>query len=123
MPKMNVNSLITKDYRKNDCLAPQKTNPKQTQSKPALSVVEWANPELAEALSAFILSFVEVAEGAVEKFLSLCPESATIIRKVRSPKMATFRNSDKDNSGTQSGWVRSKFGDSLPCQHNILQKR
>ncbi len=32
-----------------------------------------ACPELAEALSA--------AEGAVEKFLSLCPESATIIRK------------------------------------------
>ena len=44
---------------------PKKTNPKQTQFKP--------NPELAEALSA--------AEGAVEKFLSLCPESATIIRK------------------------------------------
>jgi hypothetical protein len=31
MAKMNVNSLITKDYRKNDCLAAQKTNPIQTQ--------------------------------------------------------------------------------------------
>ena len=27
MAKMNVNSLITKDYRKNDCFAAQKTNP------------------------------------------------------------------------------------------------
>jgi len=27
MAKMNVNSLLTKDYRKNDCLAAQKTNP------------------------------------------------------------------------------------------------
>jgi hypothetical protein len=27
MPKMNVNLTITKDYRKNDCLAAQKTNP------------------------------------------------------------------------------------------------
>ncbi len=27
MPKMNVNSLITKDYRKNDVFAAQKTNP------------------------------------------------------------------------------------------------
>jgi hypothetical protein len=27
MAKMNVKSLITKDYRKNDCLAAQKTNP------------------------------------------------------------------------------------------------
>jgi len=43
---MNVNLTLTKDYRKNDCLAPQKTNP----IKPC--------PELAEALSA--------AEGAVE---------------------------------------------------------
>ncbi len=25
--KMNVNLTLTKDYRKNDCLAPQKTNP------------------------------------------------------------------------------------------------
>jgi len=31
MPKMNVNLTLTKDYRKNDCLAAQKTNPKQTQ--------------------------------------------------------------------------------------------
>ncbi len=27
MAKMNVNSLITKDYRKNDALASKKTNP------------------------------------------------------------------------------------------------
>jgi len=27
MPKMNANSLITKDYRKNDALASKKTNP------------------------------------------------------------------------------------------------
>jgi hypothetical protein len=31
MAKMNVNLTLTKDYRKNDCLAAQKTNPKQTQ--------------------------------------------------------------------------------------------
>ena len=43
MPKMNVNLTLTKDYRKNDCLANQKTNPIQTQSKPVLSAVEWAN--------------------------------------------------------------------------------
>jgi len=45
--KMNVNSLITKDYRKNDDFAVQKnkpnSNPIQTQSKPVLSAVEWAN--------------------------------------------------------------------------------
>jgi hypothetical protein len=27
MPKMNVNLTLTKDYRKNDCLAAPKTNP------------------------------------------------------------------------------------------------
>jgi hypothetical protein len=43
MAKMNVNLTLTKDYRKNDCLAAQKTNPKQTQLKPVLSAVEWAN--------------------------------------------------------------------------------
>ncbi len=43
MAKMNVNLTLTKDYRKNDCLATQKTNPIQTQSKPVLSAVEWAN--------------------------------------------------------------------------------
>ncbi len=32
--QMNVNSFITKDYRKNDVFAAQKTNPIQTQSKP-----------------------------------------------------------------------------------------
>ncbi len=31
--KMNVNLTLTKDYRKKDCLAPQKTNPIQTQSR------------------------------------------------------------------------------------------
>ena len=31
--KMNVNSFVTKDYRKNDYLAAQKTNPKQSQSQ------------------------------------------------------------------------------------------
>jgi hypothetical protein len=31
MPKMNVNLTLTKDYRKNDCLADQKTNPIQSQ--------------------------------------------------------------------------------------------
>jgi len=36
-PKMNVNLTLTKDYRKNDCLASQKTNPIQTQSKPVLN--------------------------------------------------------------------------------------
>ncbi len=41
-------------------------------NKPKTNPIK-ANPELAEALSA--------AEGAVEKILSLCPESATIIRK------------------------------------------
>jgi len=43
MSKMNVNLTLTKDYRKNDCLAAQKTNPIQTQSNPVLSAVEWAN--------------------------------------------------------------------------------
>ena len=43
MAKMNVNLLITKDYRKNDVFAAQKTKPIQTQSKPVLSAVEWAN--------------------------------------------------------------------------------
>jgi len=33
-PKMNVNSLITKDYRKNDAFAVQKNKPNQTQFKP-----------------------------------------------------------------------------------------
>ena len=46
---------------------PKKQTQNKPNSKPALSVVEWANPEL--------------AEGAVEKFLSLCPASVTIIRK------------------------------------------
>ncbi len=41
-------------------------------NKPKTNPIK-ANPELAEALSA--------AEGAVEKFLSLCTASVTIIRK------------------------------------------
>ncbi len=39
MAKMNVSSLITKDYRKNDCLAAQKTNPNKPNSNPILSAV------------------------------------------------------------------------------------
>ena len=72
-PKMHANLYITKDYENETAFRPKKTNPNKPNSKPALSVVEWANPELADALSA--------AEGAVEKFLSLCPASVTIIRK------------------------------------------
>ncbi len=45
--KMNVNLTLTKDYRKNDDFAVRinkpNSNPKQTQSKPVLSAVEWAN--------------------------------------------------------------------------------
>ena len=80
-PKMHANLYITKDYENETAFRPKKTNPNKPNSKPALSVVEWANPELAEALSAPVLSKVEGAEGAVEKFLSLCPASVTIIRK------------------------------------------
>ena len=32
--KMNVNLTLTKDYRKNDCLAPQKTNPNKAKTNP-----------------------------------------------------------------------------------------
>ena len=51
--QMNVNSLITKDYRKNDVFAVQKNKPNQTLSclpsvalakggaQPALSMAEW----------------------------------------------------------------------------------
>ena len=57
--KMDVTLYVTKDYRKNDIFAvPEnkpKANPIQTQTKPVLS--------------------------AVEKFLSLCTASVTIIRK------------------------------------------
>ena len=57
---------------------------KQTQFKPNSKLIK-ACPELAEALSA--------AEGAVEKFLSLCPESVTIIRKsvIRQFKRSRLR--------------------------------
>ena len=34
MAKMNVKSLITNDYRKNDVFAAKKTNPIQTQTNP-----------------------------------------------------------------------------------------
>jgi len=34
MPKMNVNLTLTKDYRKNDCLAAQKTNPNKAKANP-----------------------------------------------------------------------------------------
>ncbi len=40
---MNVNLTLTKDYRKNDCLAAQKTNPNKPNSNLVLSAVEWAN--------------------------------------------------------------------------------
>ena len=43
---MNVNSLVTKDYRKNDAFAVPKNKPNQTQpvvSLPALSLVEVSN--------------------------------------------------------------------------------
>ncbi len=45
---MNVNLTLTKDYRKIDCLAAQKTNPIQTQSNLVLSAVEWANLQKAK---------------------------------------------------------------------------
>ncbi len=37
-PKMNVNLTFTKDYRKNDVFATQKTNPIQTQCKAQLFI-------------------------------------------------------------------------------------
>ena len=83
--QMNLNNSNKMSYKKTNLALSEvewaNSNPNKPNSKPALSLVEWVNPELSEALSAFILSFVEVAEGAVEKFLSLCPESVTIIRK------------------------------------------
>ena len=80
-PKCTQTYILQRIMKMKPPSGPKKQTQNKPNSKPALSVVEWANPELAEALSAFILSFVEVAEGAVEKFLSLCPASVTIIRK------------------------------------------
>ena len=65
---MNVNAFLQKDYENEPHSGPKK----QTQNKANSNPIK-ACPELAEALSA--------AEGAVEKFLSLWPESDTIIRK------------------------------------------
>jgi len=42
-PKMNANLFATKDYENETALRLEKTNPIQTQSKPVLSAVEWAN--------------------------------------------------------------------------------
>jgi len=41
--QMNLNNIITMNYKNFIPLAGQKTNPIQTQSKPVLSAVEWAN--------------------------------------------------------------------------------
>ena len=41
--QMNVNSLIIKDYRKNDFSQPKKQTQNKPNSKPVLSAVEWAN--------------------------------------------------------------------------------
>ncbi len=57
--QINVNSYMKSKYDKLDTWLSGKNKPNSNPKK--------ANPEL--------------AEGAVEKFLSLCPESATIIRK------------------------------------------
>ena len=40
---MNVNAFLQKDYENEPPSGPKKTNPIQTQSKPVLSAVEWAN--------------------------------------------------------------------------------
>ncbi len=42
-PKMNVNLYVIEDYENETAFRPKKTNPIQTQSKPVLSAVEWAN--------------------------------------------------------------------------------
>ena len=43
MAKMNVNAFLQKDYENETAFRPKKTNPIQTQTKPVLSAVEWAN--------------------------------------------------------------------------------
>jgi len=40
---MNVKLYVIKDYENETTHRPKKTNPIQTQSKPVLSAVEWAN--------------------------------------------------------------------------------
>jgi len=40
---MNVNLYVIEDYENETAFRPKKTKPKQTQSKPVLSAVEWAN--------------------------------------------------------------------------------
>jgi len=40
---MNVNLYVIEDYENETTFRPKKTNPIQTQSKPVLSAVEWAN--------------------------------------------------------------------------------
>ncbi len=66
MAKMNVNLILTKDYRKNDCLAPKK----QTQNKP--------NPERSE----FTLS---VIEGKGQNRLPINPATPKNILKAIRP--------------------------------------
>jgi len=43
MPKMSANLYFIEDYESETTFRPKKTNPIQTQSKPVLSAVEWAN--------------------------------------------------------------------------------
>ncbi len=40
---MSANLYVIEDYENKTAFRPKKTNPKQTQSKPVLSAVEWAN--------------------------------------------------------------------------------
>jgi hypothetical protein len=40
MAKMNVNLTLTKDYRKNDCLAAKKTNPNKANFRKAKMYLE-----------------------------------------------------------------------------------
>jgi hypothetical protein len=42
-PQMNVSFALTKDYENEIAFWLQKNKPKQSQSKPVLSAVEWAN--------------------------------------------------------------------------------
>jgi len=81
-PKCTQTYILQRIMKMKPPSGPKKQTQNKANSKPALSVVEWANPELAEALSA--------AEGAVEKFLNLWSASVTIIRKsvIRQVKRA-----------------------------------
>jgi len=40
---MSANVYVIEDYENETAFRPKKTNPIQTQSKPVLSAVEWAN--------------------------------------------------------------------------------